>query len=57
MTIRADIESVASDIELPVHFDRHDQCAKVRVLDISQMLAEAIKRIHLEQSISSLFIQ
>jgi ribose-phosphate pyrophosphokinase len=40
-----------------VHFDRHDQCDKVRVLDISQMLAEAIKRIHLEQSISSLFIQ
>ena len=40
-----------------VHFDRHDQCDKIKVLDISQLLAEAIKRIHLEQSISSLFIQ
>ena len=40
-----------------INFDRQDQCSKVRVLDISQMLAEAIKRIHLEQSISSLFIQ
>jgi ribose-phosphate pyrophosphokinase len=40
-----------------IHFDRQAQCDKVRVLDISQMLAEAIKRIHLEQSISSLFIQ
>lgn len=40
-----------------IHFDRHDQCDKIKVLDISQLLAEAIKRIHLEQSISSLFIQ
>ena len=40
-----------------IHFDRHDQCDKIRVLDISQLLAEAIKRIHLEQSISSLFLQ
>ncbi|HKK70569.1 MAG TPA: ribose-phosphate pyrophosphokinase [Candidatus Krumholzibacteria bacterium] len=39
-----------------IHFDRHDECAKIEVLDISQLLAEAIKRIHLEQSISSLFL-
>lgn len=40
-----------------IHFDRHDQCNKIQVLDISQLLAEAVKRIHLEQSISSLFLQ
>jgi len=40
-----------------VRFDRQDRCAKIRILDISQLLGEAIKRIHLEQSISSLFIQ
>ncbi len=40
-----------------IHFDRHEQCPKIKVLDISQLLAEAIKRIHLEQSISSLFVQ
>jgi ribose-phosphate pyrophosphokinase len=39
-----------------VPFTRAAQCAKVEVLDISQMLAEAIKRIHLEQSISNLFL-
>jgi ribose-phosphate pyrophosphokinase len=39
-----------------IPFDRHDECSKVHVLDISTLLAEAIKRIHLEQSISSLFI-
>ena len=39
-----------------VHFDRHAECPKVKVLDISQLLGEAIKRIHLEQSISSLFL-
>lgn len=40
-----------------IPFTRHDECPKIEVLDISQLLAEAIKRIHLEQSISSLFVQ
>lgn len=39
-----------------VPFARQDECPMVHVLDISTLLAEAIKRIHLEQSISSLFI-
>jgi ribose-phosphate pyrophosphokinase len=39
-----------------VPFDRQDECPKVEILDISALLAEAIKRIHLEQSISSLFL-
>ncbi len=39
-----------------VPFDRTAVCSKVEVLDISGLLAEAVKRIHLEQSISALFI-
>jgi ribose-phosphate pyrophosphokinase len=39
-----------------VPFDRHEECPKVKVLDISPLLAEAIKRIHLEQTVSSLFV-
>ena len=39
-----------------IPFDRVDECDKVRVLDISPLLAEAIKRIHLEQTVSSLFV-
>ena len=39
-----------------VPFDRQAECTKVKILDISPLLAEAIKRIHLEQTISSLFI-
>jgi ribose-phosphate pyrophosphokinase len=40
-----------------IAFDRQDQCPKIEILDISPLLSEAIKRIHLEQSISSLFVQ
>jgi ribose-phosphate pyrophosphokinase len=40
-----------------IAFDRQDQCPKIEVLDISPLLSEAVKRIHLEQSISSLFVQ
>jgi len=39
-----------------VPFERQDECPKVKVLDISPLLAEAIKRIHLEQTVSSLFV-
>ena len=39
-----------------IPFTRADECDKVRVLDISPLLAEAIKRIHLEQTVSSLFV-
>ncbi len=39
-----------------IPFDRQEECDKVRVLDISPLLAEAIKRIHLEQTVSSLFV-
>lgn len=39
-----------------VPFDRGAQCPKIRVLDISPLLADAIERIHLEKTVSSLFI-
>jgi len=48
------IEEVVVTNTIP--FTRDDECAKFRVLDISNLLAEAIKRIHFEQSISSLFV-
>jgi len=37
-------------------FDRFDQCRKVKVLDVSQLIAEAIKRIHYNESVSTLFV-
>ncbi|MBK9777102.1 MAG: ribose-phosphate pyrophosphokinase [bacterium] len=39
-----------------IPFDRFDQCAKIRVLDISALLADAIERIHLEKTVSALFV-
>ncbi len=37
-------------------FDRFDECRKVKVLDVSQLIAEAIKRIHYNESVSTLFV-
>jgi ribose-phosphate pyrophosphokinase len=39
-----------------IPFDRGGQCGKIRVLDLSPLLADAIDRIHLEKTVSSLFI-
>jgi ribose-phosphate pyrophosphokinase len=39
-----------------VPFDQADDCPKVRVLDISGLMAEAIKRIHYNESVSTLFV-
>jgi ribose-phosphate pyrophosphokinase len=39
-----------------IPFDRFDQCGKIRVLDISALLADAIERIHLEKTVSALFV-
>jgi phosphoribosylpyrophosphate synthetase len=32
------------------------QCPKVKVLDVSELIAEAIKRIHYNESVSTLFV-
>ena len=39
-----------------VPFERRDECSKVKVLDVSQLMAEAIKRIHYNESVSTLFV-
>ena len=39
-----------------IPFDRHDQCDKIKVLDIAPLLSEAIDRIHLEKTVSALFV-
>ncbi len=39
-----------------IPFDRHDQCSKIKVLDIAPLLSQAIERIHLEKTVSALFV-
>ncbi len=39
-----------------IPFHRHSECRKVKVLDMSDLLAEAIERIHLEKTVSKLFL-
>jgi len=39
-----------------VPFNRTDECPKIKVLDISRLMAEAIKRIHYNESVSTLFV-
>jgi len=39
-----------------VPFDRIQLCPKVKVLDVSELMAEAIKRIHYNESVSTLFV-
>jgi ribose-phosphate pyrophosphokinase len=39
-----------------IPFDRHHLCDKIKVLDMSSLLADAIERIHLEKTVSALFL-
>ena len=39
-----------------IPFDRSDICPKIRVLDMAPLLAQAIERIHLERTVSELFV-
>jgi ribose-phosphate pyrophosphokinase len=39
-----------------VPFDRMGECPKVEILDVSELIAEAIKRIHYNESVSTLFV-
>jgi ribose-phosphate pyrophosphokinase len=39
-----------------VPFNRMQLCPKVMVLDVSELMAEAIKRIHYNESVSTLFV-
>jgi ribose-phosphate pyrophosphokinase len=48
------IEEVVVTNSIP--FNNGDKCSKVKVVDISSLLGEAIMRIHKEESISMLFV-
>ncbi len=48
------IEEVVVTNSIP--FNGLEKCGKVKVLDVSSLLGEAIRRIHTEESISMLFI-
>jgi ribose-phosphate pyrophosphokinase len=39
-----------------IDFTRQDECPKVKILDISSLMGEAIKRIHSNESVSTLFV-
>jgi ribose-phosphate pyrophosphokinase len=39
-----------------IPFHRFDACPKIKVLDMAPLLAEAIERIHLEKTVSALFV-
>jgi ribose-phosphate pyrophosphokinase len=39
-----------------IPFDRFEICPKIRVLDMGPLLADAIERIHLEKTVSALFV-
>jgi len=39
-----------------IPFERADECPKVKILDISGLMGEAIRRIHSNESVSTLFV-
>ena len=49
------IEEMVITNSIPL-MDKKDQCDKITVLSVAELLGEAIKRIHSEESVSSLFI-
>jgi ribose-phosphate pyrophosphokinase len=51
---RSCIDEVVVTNSIP--FDGYDKCDKIRVLDVSELLGEAIKRIHTNESVSDLFL-
>ncbi|MBI4653970.1 MAG: ribose-phosphate pyrophosphokinase [Nitrospirae bacterium] len=52
---KSDIEDVIVTNTIPVE-DKQKKCKKLTVLSVSPLLGEAIKRIHEESSVSSLFV-
>jgi ribose-phosphate pyrophosphokinase len=54
LIMESPISEVVVTNSLP--FTRFDECPKVKVLDISRLIAEAIKRIHYNESVSTLFV-
>jgi len=54
MIMESPIREVVATNSLP--FDRFGECPKVKILDVSGLIAEAIKRIHYNESVSTLFV-
>jgi ribose-phosphate pyrophosphokinase len=52
--MKSPIEEVIVTNTIP--FDRLDECPKVKVLDVSGLMGEAIRRIHSNESVSTLFV-
>ncbi len=52
---KSDIEEVVLTDTIPLG-DRGQDTSKVRVLSVAELLAEAIRRIHQDESVSSLFV-
>jgi ribose-phosphate pyrophosphokinase len=50
----APIDEVVATNTIPLNDEAKD-CSKIKVLSVANMLGEAIKRIHRDESISSLF--
>jgi ribose-phosphate pyrophosphokinase len=51
---QAPLQEVVVSNTIP--FDRFAECPKIKVLDMAPLLAEAIERIHLEKTVSALFL-
>ena len=52
--MKSPIEEVLVTNTIP--FERSAECPKVKILDISGLMGEAIRRIHLNESVSTLFV-
>jgi len=50
----APIKEVVVSNTIP--FNRFEECPKIKVMDMAPLLAEAIERIHLEKTVSALFV-
>ncbi len=51
----SELEEIIATDTIPLD-SKKEECSKLKILSISELLAEAIKRIHDESSISSLFV-
>jgi ribose-phosphate pyrophosphokinase len=53
--IEAPIDQVVVTNTIRIN-NKHEECKKIKVLSVAPLLGEAIKRIHIEESVSSLFV-
>ncbi|NCP78714.1 MAG: phosphoribosylpyrophosphate synthetase, partial [Desulfuromonadales bacterium] len=51
----SDLREVVITNSIPTH-EKLEKCQRLRSLSVSKLLAEAIRRIHNDESVSSLFV-